>query len=240
MKFPLHYYENNTVAVQVLLSEMRKNEIKSLVFSSSCSVYGSVNSLKPATENISLNPVSPYGRSKLFAERIIQDEVSVNNLKAVALRYFNVAGNANGVGHDISQFNLLPNLYRAISEKNDFMVFGGDFATEDGSCVRDYVDVSLLAKAHITALLKLMAGSELEFAYNLGSSEGTSVYQIIQIAKEDISEEFTYRTVSARAGDPAQILADTSLAKRDLGWSHPVSIREMVLSGWMAWNSSYF
>jgi UDP-glucose 4-epimerase len=117
MKFPLHYYGNNTVAVQVLLSEMRKSEIKSLVFSSSCSVYGSVNSLKPATENISLNPVSPYGRSKLFAERIIQDEVSANNLKAVALRYFNVAGNANGVGHDISQFNLLPNLYRAISKK---------------------------------------------------------------------------------------------------------------------------
>jgi UDP-glucose 4-epimerase len=212
--------------------------IKSLVFSSSCSVYGNIETLKPAGENSSLNPVSPYGRSKMFAEKIIQDEISASGLKAVALRYFNVAGNADGVGYDISPFNLLPNLYRAISDQADFTVFGGDFKTTDGSCIRDYVDVSLLAKAHITALRKLMSGESLEFAYNLGSGEGASVYQIVQDAKAEISHELKFVTVSARAGDPAQILADISLAKRDLAWEHPVSIREMVRSGWKAWNSS--
>jgi UDP-glucose 4-epimerase len=238
VKFPLHYYENNAVAVQVLLSAMQSFGVRSLVFSSSCSVYGSIESLKPANENLPLNPVSPYGRSKLFAEKIIQDEISTNNLRAVALRYFNVAGNAEGVGHDISPFNLLPNLYRAMKEKTDFTVFGGDFKTKDGSCIRDYVDVSLLAKVHLTALRKLISGDELEFAYNLGSGEGASVYQIVKTAKDEISATLVYKTVSARAGDPAQILADISLAKRDLGWNHPVSIRDMVLSGWEAWNSS--
>ena len=238
VKFPLHYFENNTVAVQVLLTVMHDYAIKSLVFSSSCSVYGNIETLKPADENSPLNPVSPYGRSKMFAEKIIQDEISASGLKAVALRYFNVAGNADGVGHDISPFNLLPNLYRAISAQADFTVFGGDFKTTDGSCIRDYVDVSLLAKAHITALRKLMLSEDLEFAYNLGSGEGASVYQIVQAAKDEIIQELKCVTVSARAGDPAQILADTSLAKRDLEWEHPVSIREMVLSGWKAWNSS--
>jgi UDP-glucose 4-epimerase len=237
MKYPLDYYENNTVAVQILLSAMRIYGIQSLVFSSSCSVYGSIDSLKPANENSPLKPVSPYGRSKLFAEKIIQDEVFASNLKALALRYFNVAGNAKYVGHDISQFNLLPNLYRAISDQLDFTVFGGDFKTEDGSCIRDYVDVSLLAKAHITSLKKLKSGERLEFAYNLGSGKGASVYEIVQAAREEISPELQFVTIAARAGDPAQILADTSLAKRDLSWEHSVSIREMVLSGWNAWNS---
>ena len=238
VKFPLHYYDNNTYAVQILLSAMQSLGIPSLVFSSSCSVYGNIDSSKPASEDSPLIPVSPYGRSKLFAESIIQDEVSANKLNAVALRYFNVAGNAEGVGHDVSSFNLLPNLYRSITEKVEFTVFGGDFKTKDGSCVRDYVDVSLLAKAHITALNKLMVGSQLEFAYNLGSGEGASVYQIIQTVKEKIDNGLTFTTISARDGDPAQILADISRAKRDLGWNHPVSIGEMVLSGWKAWNSS--
>ena len=238
VKYPLNYYENNTAAVQVLLSAMRMYGLESLVFSSSCSVYGNIDSLEPTSEYAALKPVSPYGRSKLFAEQIIQDEAYAGSLKAVALRYFNVAGNAGCVGHDISQFNLLPNLYRAISDQSVFTVFGGNFKTEDGSCIRDYVDVSLLAKAHITSLKKLMLGERMEFAYNLGSGEGASVYQIVQAAKDEISQELKCVTVGARAGDPAQILADTSLAKRDLAWEHSVSIREMVLSGWKAWNSS--
>ena len=237
IKFPLHYYENNTVAVQVLLSIMRSFEIKSLVFSSSCSVYGNLETLTPASENLPLKPVSPYGRSKVFAEQIIRDEIQSSGLKAVALRYFNVAGNAEGVGYDISPFNLFPNLYRAISDQLDFAVFGGDFMTEDGSCIRDYVDVSLLAKAHIITLKKLISGESLEFAYNLGSGIGASVYEIVRAARDEISPELQCVTVAARTGDPAQILADTSLAKKDLAWQHTVSIREMVLSGWKAWNS---
>ena len=236
VKYPLEYYENNSVAVQVLIKVMAEFSINVLVFSSSCSVYGSLKDLKPVSESAELNPVSPYGRSKLFAEKIISDAISASELKAVALRYFNVAGNAAGVGFDISPFNLLPNLYRAISSKSTFTVFGGDHKTPDGSCVRDYVDVSLLAKAHVVALQKLLGGKKLEFAYNLGSGIGASVFEILNAAKSGIAAELKSETASARAGDPAQILADVSLAERDLSWSHHVRIEEMVLSGWKAWN----
>ncbi len=238
VKFPISYYENNTVAVQVLLKAMAVFSITNLVFSSSCSVYGSVEDTKPVAESAELNPVSPYGRSKYFAEKIISDSIDSSELKAVALRYFNVGGNAPGVGFDISPHNLLPNLYRAITSKTAFTVFGGDYNTPDGSCIRDYVDVSILANAHVVALQKLMAKENLEFAYNLGSGTGSSVYEIVRVAKEEISKELTYKTVSARVGDPAQIMADTSMAKRDLAWSHSVSIHEIVLSGWEAWVSN--
>ncbi len=236
VKYPLEYYENNSVAVQVLTKVMAEFSINALVFSSSCSVYGSLKDLTPVSETSELNPVSPYGRSKLFAEKIISDAISSSDLKAVALRYFNVAGNAAGVGFDVSPFNLLPNLYRAISSKSTFKVFGGDYKTPDGSCVRDYVDVSLLAKAHVVALQKLLSGSPLEFAYNLGSGVGASVLEILNAAKTGIDLNLKSESASARAGDPAQILADVSLAERDLDWDHCVSIEEMVISGWKAWN----
>ena len=236
VKYPLEYYENNSVAVQVLIKVMAEFSINALVFSSSCSVYGSLKDLKPVSESSELIPVSPYGRSKLFAEKIISDAMSSSKLKAVALRYFNVAGNAAGVGFDVSPFNLLPNLYRAISSKSTFTVFGGDYSTPDGSCIRDYVDVSLLAKAHIVALQKLLTGENLEFAYNLGSSVGASVLEIVNAAKNGIDANLKSAVADARSGDPAQILANVSLAARDLEWDHRVSIQEMVLSGWNAWN----
>lgn len=237
VKYPLSYYENNSMAVQVLLQIMADFSVDSLVFSSSCSVYGSLKDLKPVSESSELNPVSPYGRSKLFAEKMISDAMSSSKLRAVALRYFNVAGNAAEVGFDVSPFNLLPNLYRAISAKGTFTIFGGAYSTPDGSCIRDYVDVSLLAKAHIVALQKLLDGAALEFAYNLGSGIGASVLEIVDAAKSCIDADLKSVIVEARSGDPAQILADVSLAERDLGWDHKVSIQEMVLSGWHAWNS---
>ncbi len=233
---PLNYYENNSVAVQVLLKAMATFSINVLVFSSSCSVYGSLQDLNPVSEDVELNPVSPYGRSKLFAENMISDSIVASELSAVALRYFNVAGNAPGVGFDVSPFNLLPNLYRAISSKKAFNVFGDDYSTPDGSCIRDYVDVSLLAKAHILALQKLLTGESLEFAYNLGSGVGASVLEIFNAAKSGIDQDLKLEIVEARSGDPSQILADISLAVRDLDWNHEVSIQEMVASGWDAWN----
>ncbi len=236
VKYPLNYYENNSVAVQILLKAMENFSVKALVFSSSCSVYGSLKDLEPVSENAQLNPISPYGRSKLFAEKMISDAMATSELNAVALRYFNVAGNAPGVGFDVSPFNLLPNLYRAISAKDIFAIFGGDYSTPDGSCIRDYVDVSLLAKAHIVALQKLLVGASLEFAYNLGSGVGASVLEIVNAAKNGIDAGLKSAIVEARSGDPAQILADVSIAARDLEWDHRVSIQEMVLSGWNAWN----
>jgi len=238
VKHPIAYYENNTSAVQVLLEVMAEFSIQSLVFSSSSSVYGSLKKLQAVPESAELNPVSPYGRSKLFAELMIFDAIATSSLKAVALRYFNVAGNSPGIGFDTSPFNLMPNLYRAISTKKEFTVFGGDFNTPDGSCIRDYVDVSVLARAHIIALQKLMAGGDLNFAYNLGSGSGASVLEIVSTAKRIIDSDLKTVIVEARLGDPAQILADDSLARQDLGWRHQVRLEDMLLSGWMAWNSA--
>ena len=236
VKYPLDYYESNSVAVHVLLKVMEKFSLTALVFSSSCSVYGSLENLKPVSESAELIPVSPYGRSKLFAENLISDAMASSELNAVALRYFNVAGNSPGVGFDVSPFNLLPNLYRSITSKDIFTIFGGEYGTRDGSCIRDYVDVALLAKAHIVTLRKLLDGESLEFAYNLGSGVGASVLEIVNAARKVIDADLKSVVVEERTGDPAQILADVSLAVRDLEWDHRVSIEEMVLSGWSTWN----
>jgi UDP-glucose 4-epimerase len=237
VKHPLNYYENNTLAVQVLLKVMLEHKVHSLIFSSSCSVYGSLNKVEPVTEKVDPNPISPYGRSKYFAELVIADVVSASDLRAVSLRYFNVAGNAPGVGYDSSEFNLLPNLYRSFSTKKEFRIFGTNHETPDGSCVRDYVDVKLLADAHRTAMQKLILGEKLEPVYNLGSGVGASVLEIVNAAKNEIDENLEVIIFDARPGDPAIILSDTTLAQRDLDWSHPVTINEMVVSGWESWQA---
>lgn len=238
VKHPLDYYANNTVAVQVLLSTMYQYQLRNLVFSSSCSVYGSINNLEKISENDQLNPISPYGRSKLFAEQIIADSITAHSLRATALRYFNVAGNGIGVGYDKSPFNLFPNLYRAMTENTELKIYGNNFDTPDGSCIRDYVDVTLLAKTHVLALNKLINEEKLNFAYNLGSGSGTSVLQIVQAAKKILRKDLNITISPPRTGDPDKILADTHLAQLDLGWKHDVTIDQMLESGWKAWKNS--
>ena len=235
---PLDYYDNNTTAVSVLLLTMNQYRIRNLVFSSSCSVYGSIGDLNKIDENHSLNPISPYGKSKYFAEQIILDAISAYGLRAVALRYFNVAGNGTGIGHDLSPFNLLPNLYRAVKDNKDFSLYGNTFDTPDGSCIRDYVDVTLLAKAHVRTLTKLVNKENLSFAYNLGSGLGTSVLQIIEAVKKVTGFEINTIIYPPRIGDPSKVMADISLAQKDLGWDHNMTTEQMVHSGWKAWNKS--
>lgn len=235
---PLDYYENNTSAVSVLLLAMHQYRIRNLVFSSSCSVYGSIGDLNKIKESHCLNPISPYGKSKFFAEQIILDAMSAYGMRAVALRYFNVAGNGTGTGYDLSPFNLLPNLYRAVTENKDFSLYGNTFHTPDGTCIRDYVDVTLLAKAHVRTLTKLIGQENLSFAYNLGSGLGTSVLQIIESVKKVTGVEINILIYPPRIGDPSKVMADISLAQKDLGWIHDMTIEQMVHSGWQAWNKS--
>ena len=237
VKHPLRYYENNTFAVQVLLKVMLEHKVHSLIFSSSCSVYGSLLKVEPVTEKVHPHPISPYGRSKYFSELVIADVVSSSDLRAVSLRYFNVAGNEPGVGHDSSEYNLLPNLYRSLGTKKEFRVFGTNYETPDGSCIRDYVDVRLLAGAHLTAMRKLILGERLEPVYNLGSGVGASVLEIVNVAKNEIDENLEVKISDLRPGDPSIILSDTTLAQRDLAWSHPVTIKEMITSGWKSWQA---
>jgi UDP-glucose 4-epimerase len=149
-----------------------------------------------------------------------------------------VAGNGTGIGHDLSPFNLLPNLYRAVKENNNFSLFGNTFDTPDGSCIRDYVDVTLLAKAHVRTLVKLFNKENLSFAYNLGSGLGTSVLQIIEAVKKVTGVELNILIYPPRIGDPSKVTADISLAQKDLGWNHDMTTEQIVHSGWKAWNKS--
>lgn len=232
---PLSYYDANTSGTQILLSTMRKFDIRNIVFSSSCSVYGNVPGRIPISEAKTLRPISPYGRSKLFAETIIQDTVESFGMRAISLRYFNVAGGTRGISSDFSRFNIFPNLFRAVTKDAPFEIFGSKYQTPDGTCIRDYVDVGILADAHIRCLESLLEGRELDFAYNLGSGVGYSVSEIVKAVSEVTGVEVNTKLGEPRPGDPAQVLADTSRAQRDLGWIHSKSLQEIAESAWISW-----
>jgi UDP-glucose 4-epimerase len=238
VKDPLSYFESNSLAVFSLVKVMKEFSLKSLVFSSSCSVYGDTNNGIPVREDYPKFPVSPYGRSKLFAESIISDAVNAGLLSAASLRYFNVAGNANIRAFDQSPFNLLPNLFRSVTQKTPFKIYGTSYQTLDGTCVRDYVDVVTLARIHIRVLEKLDAGEEMKPSYNLGSGIGASVLEIANIVKEKIDSNLQIEFSDARPGDPASILADTSRAELELNWRHNATLEEIVVSSWSAWKKS--
>jgi UDP-glucose 4-epimerase len=238
VKNPMAFYEANSLSVLALLKSMKLANITKLVFSSSCSVYGQVQTSTPVDESAELRPISPYGRSKLIAEMMIGDSVNEGWLRAVSLRYFNVVGNSNIAAYDTSVFNLFPNLYRAIHNQLELPVFGINYDSRDGSCVRDYVHVSDLTKAHLVAFDKLSKGLNLEFAYNLGSGVGYSVLEIIRVASQQIETGLKYKIESARNGDPAEIRADVRLAARDLDWSNLRGLDEMLKDGWTAWQKN--
>ena len=235
VKNPLSYYETNSSGTQMILSVMQDFDIQNVVFSSSCSVYGDVFAQKPVSESENLKPISPYGKSKLFAESFIQDAVNSLGFRAISLRYFNVAGGTPGVSCDLSRFNIFPNLFRAATDELQFDVYGNQYETQDGTCVRDYVDVRLLANAHIFCLESLLTGRYLDLVYNLGSGVGNSVYEIIRVVSEVTGIEIKAKLKAPRLGDPSQILADVTKAKRDLAWNHSISLEEIVESGWNSW-----
>jgi UDP-glucose 4-epimerase len=235
VKRPLDFYRVNTQGLANTLQAMKIAGIQNMVFSSSCSVYGDSGHDEPTSENSLLNPSSPYGKSKLFAEQILIDEMAASEIKAVSLRYFNVAGNGKIVAHDQSPHNLFPNIYRAIESRTSLDVFHSEKETRDGTCVRDYVDVSTLASAHIHALSKILDGEKLDFAYNLGSGVGTTTLEIAQAANRLFG--INYRLLPARNGDPSTILADNRKASLDLNWVHDTSVEEMLSDGYLAWNN---
>ena len=235
VKNPMAFYEANALSTLSLLKAMKIVGITNLVFSSSCSVYGSIRELTQVDEATELQPISPYGRSKLFAEWMIRDSIDEGWLNAVSLRYFNVVGNGKIPAYDKSKFNLFPNIYRAIENGSSLSIFGNNHASNDGTCVRDYLHVTDLAKAHKVALNRLATGARLEFAYNLGSGSGFSVMEVIQCAFKNISNNFHYTIESARKGDPAVIRASIDLAARDLEWSNLHGLPEMLMDGWEAW-----
>ena len=236
---PLKYYRNNTAEPLVLLEAMQEFGCKVFVFSSTCATYGVPEAL-PLVETNPQNPINPYGRSKLMLEWVLADCGHAWGLRSACLRYFNASGSsADGkIGEDHNpESHLIPRVLMAITGEIDKIeVFGTDYNTPDGTCIRDYIHVDDLAAAHGKALDHLAAGGE-SVQCNLGTGVGVSVRQII-----DAVEEVTGKTVPVsygprRAGDPDMLVAEPSRAKQLLGWeAQHKDVRDMVSSAW-AWMS---
>lgn len=227
---PASYYNNNVAGSLALVDTMCAHEVKRLVFSSTCATYGEPTHL-PITENTPQHPINPYGQSKLMVEQVLKDYARAYQLQSVALRYFNAAGCAEdgstGERHD-PETHLLPLiLLEALRVRaggdpalSRLKVFGDDFQTRDGTCVRDYIHVDDLCSAHIAALGRLMKdehhGAE---QYNLGTNHGYTVLEVINACRRVTGVNFQYEQVGRRAGDPPELVADASLAMERLGWS---------------------
>jgi UDP-glucose 4-epimerase len=236
---PLKYYRNNTAEPLVLLGVMQEFGCKVFVFSSTCATYGVPDAL-PITESNSQRPINPYGRSKLMVEWILRDCGHAWGLRSACLRYFNASGcSADGVigeDHD-PETHLIPRVLMAVTGEIECLeVFGTDYETPDGTCIRDYIHVEDLADAHARALDHLSGGGD-SLCCNLGTGVGVSVQEIIAAAEEVTGKRVPVRFGPRREGDPARLVADPSLAKSLLGWeASRKDVREMVRSAW-AWSS---
>ena len=235
VKKPELYYRNNVVGTLNLVNEMLKNDLNKLVFSSTAAIFGN-----PVTDKIAedhpKNPINPYGQSKLMVESMLQDICSANDFNATCLRYFNAAGahESGGIGeaHD-PETHLIPNVIKsALSDKSNLKVFGNDYPTPDGTCVRDYVHVTDLAQAHLLGL-KHMQKNKGFSSYNLGNGKGWSIFDVIKSCEKELNVKINYEFANKRKGDPSHLVANTSLAKSFLGWEPSrSSIDNIVKSAW--------
>jgi UDP-glucose 4-epimerase len=230
---PLHTYQQNVTATVLLLEEMERAGVDAVVFSSSAAVYGTPDT-DLVTEDTPKNPESPYGESKLIGEWLLRDQGTAAGLRHTSLRYFNVVGSGAARLYDASPHNLFPLVFEALIEGRTPSIYGTDYPTPDGTCVRDYIHVSDLAISHVAAAKRLDAREPIEPVYNLGSGEGVSVGEIMSTVAQVTGIEFEPRIAARRAGDPARIVASGDLAARDLDWQMRHSLAEMVESAWSA------
>ncbi|MEI6764067.1 MAG: UDP-glucose 4-epimerase GalE [Bacteroidota bacterium] len=236
---PLYYYHNNLVSLMNLLELMTNNDVKHLVFSSSCTVYGQPLEL-PVTENTPVQEsYCPYGTTKIVSENIIKDVCKISDLKAVALRYFNPIG-----AHESALIgelplgvpnNLVPYITQtAVGKREVLSIYGNNYNTPDGTCIRDYIHVVDAAKAHITAIKHMISGvSKEKFeVFNIGTGNGNSVLEIVNTFMKVSGVNLEYRITGRRPGDVEKVWADTSKANRDLGWKAEKTLEDMLLSAW--------
>lgn len=247
---PAMYYRNNVTGTQCLLDTMLKHHVSKLVFSSTCATYGVPENL-PITEQTPQRPINPYGQSKLMVEQILKDYSTAYNLRSIALRYFNAAGCAEdgsiGERHD-PETHLLPLiLFEALRVQSGgdpaattLKVFGYDFDTRDGTCIRDYIHVNDLCSAHIAAFERMQRlpkhGAE---QFNLGVNRGYTVLEVIDACREITGIDFTYNRVERREGDPPELVADATRAMQDLQWEPAhADIRDSIRHAWQ-WFSAH-
>lgn len=233
VKNPQKYYENNVGGSMNLFSAMIKNGTDKIVFSSTAAVYGEPKDANPIREECEKAPINPYGRSKLMVERILQDYGESFGIKSAILRYFNVAG-ANveaiiGEWHE-PETHLIPNILRAVNGKT-FQLFGDDFKTRDGTCVRDYVNVEDLADAHLLALKYLESGGVSD-CFNIGTNSGNTVKEVFDACEKVLKRKIDKKICARRAGDPASLVACNEKAKNILKWMPKRSLEDSIQSAY--------
>jgi UDP-glucose-4-epimerase GalE len=236
---PAIYYQNNIVGSLSLLDAMRDAGVNRIVFSSSCATYG-IPERVPITEDHPQRPISPYGFTKLAIEHALADYSHAYGLGYAALRYFNASGAAadGSIGEDHDpETHLIPIILQvALGQREYVEVFGADYPTPDGTCIRDYIHVDDLATAHVAALEKLTPGMALKL--NLGTGHGASVKEVVDLCREITGRPIATREVARREGDPPALVADASAAKRELNWQSRYSMREIINSAW-AWHKAH-
>lgn len=236
---PLLYYENNLGTLVYLLQELQKKDKAHFIFSSSCTVYGQAEKM-PITENAPIQQaISPYGNTKQIGEEIITDTAKVTNINAILLRYFNPVGSHESA--EIGELpkgtpqNLVPFITQtAIGLREQLSVFGDDYPTADGTCIRDYIHVVDLAKAHVKALKRLIdnKNESIVETFNLGTGKGNSVLEVINTFEKVSGEKLNYKIAPRREGDITEAYADTTKANDVLGWKAELTIEDALASAW--------
>jgi UDP-glucose 4-epimerase len=236
VKNPLKYYENNIGGTLNLLAAMSAKGVKTIVFSSSAAVY-SPNDKDAVEETDPTVPLSPYGATKLLSEELISSVGGAEEISHVSLRYFNVVGSAIPEFGDNSKDNLVPKVFLALKNGKRPEIYGSDYPTPDGTCIRDYIHVQDLAKAHVAALKKAESGFT-SAIYNVGSGKGYSVREMMNQISQTLGKDINPQESPARAGDSPKLIASIKKIEAELGWRPTATLKEMIDSSWAAESSN--
>ncbi|MFJ9589400.1 UDP-glucose 4-epimerase GalE [Streptomyces acidicola] len=231
---PTRYYQENLGALATLLEAVAEAGIRRFLFSSSAAVYGNPD-VELITEDTPCAPVNPYGETKLTGEWLVRAAGRAHGIATVCLRYFNVAGTAAPELADTGVFNIIPMVFDRLTRDEAPRVFGDDYPTPDGTCVRDYIHVADLADAHLAAARRLAQGATGDLTVNIGRGEGVSVRELITLIGEVSGDRRPPLVEPRRPGDAPRAVASAELAARELGWTARRGVREMVESAWAGW-----
>ena len=231
---PLHYYRENVEGLRVLLEAVTTAGVPSFVFSSSAAVYG-MPDVELVTEETPCVPMSPYGETKLAGEWLVRATGRATGLSTASLRYFNVAGAGAPELADVGVFNIVPMVFEKLTENAPPRVFGDDYATPDGTCVRDYIHVVDLAEAHVAAARALQASPGRDLTLNIGRGEGVSVREMIDRINAITGYDRPPTVHPRRPGDPARVVASADRITTELGWKAKHDVDDMIASAWEGW-----